>query len=680
MGENKKTINYHLPQILLVVILLAASIYIALAPESSLMNWYNNDDGFFYYKAAHQIVAGKGVTFDGINPTNGFHPLWMVICVGVYSIFKTSLILPLRVIVILFGLMQAGSALLIYDTIKHKTGRWISFLLTFGFFTSWFVFSNTFSGGLESGLSCLMMIWLWATAIRYKSAGDLSGKQLAILGVIAGVTVLSRLDNIILVGFLGLWLVLDQFKALFALTADLTIAILVVVVSTITRAGYGINLLNLEILAITGLLIISSTLLLYLAGFYHNSPLLWKGRPPFIQGAAIWLISSLVVWLGVAALYQVGILEVYSRSILGLVSIAWFVYIVLIRGWVFSKRSDQSIIAMDLYTVWSTVLKWIRKPVAYYLPVAIILSGFFLWSQINFHTLMPVSGQIKQWWGTLGQTTYGSPIHTAPGLREYLLSEDSPFGYLYTLPIFDWMTPQDGRFTGSYIVWAVVGMLWLAVLIQNYRKKAKIWSDHLAIAPFLLATVYRILYFYISGYVHMRSWYWTVESFFVFLMLAGLVSKVDFKNFPLRKYSAGILAIILVCVGLQSYEWITLIHKVYPYNEAARTNQDYLGVARLLEESTPPGAVIGTPGGGSLSYFIQNRTIVNLDGLMNSKEYFDALKLFDTHALMQRSNIQYILSNDYTITSSLPYSAIFNHCISPIKQIYGKYLYEYRCK
>ncbi|HEY2882771.1 MAG TPA: hypothetical protein VGJ15_10065, partial [Pirellulales bacterium] len=35
------------------------------------------DDSYYYLKTAANAQAGYGFSFDRINPTNGFHPLWM---------------------------------------------------------------------------------------------------------------------------------------------------------------------------------------------------------------------------------------------------------------------------------------------------------------------------------------------------------------------------------------------------------------------------------------------------------------------------------------------------------------------------------------------------------------------------------------------------------------------------
>ncbi len=113
----------YLPEIIIIALVMFASLYVALSPANSLTNWYNNDDGFFYFKVAQNIVSGHGVTFDGINATNGFHPLWMLICIPVYALIKGDLITPLRVIVILFGIMQAVSMVVIYRIFVNRLSK-----------------------------------------------------------------------------------------------------------------------------------------------------------------------------------------------------------------------------------------------------------------------------------------------------------------------------------------------------------------------------------------------------------------------------------------------------------------------------------------------------------------------------------------------------------------------------
>ena len=42
------------------------------------------DDAYYYFEIASRIADGQGSTFDGISETNGYHPLWMLVCVLPY--------------------------------------------------------------------------------------------------------------------------------------------------------------------------------------------------------------------------------------------------------------------------------------------------------------------------------------------------------------------------------------------------------------------------------------------------------------------------------------------------------------------------------------------------------------------------------------------------------------------
>lgn len=59
---------------------------------------YVADDGFYYLQVARHLAATGHSTFDGLNPTNGYHPGWMLLMTGLarllpdrVALFKTSL-------------------------------------------------------------------------------------------------------------------------------------------------------------------------------------------------------------------------------------------------------------------------------------------------------------------------------------------------------------------------------------------------------------------------------------------------------------------------------------------------------------------------------------------------------------------------------------------------------------
>jgi len=126
---KKKRVSF---EVILLATILILHAFVAFSSESRLLNWFQTDDAFYYFVTARNIAEGKGITFDGISTTNGFHPLWMLICIPVFSLAKINLYLPLRVIVMLLALLNAATGILLYrflprDFRKKVVGLWLYF-------------------------------------------------------------------------------------------------------------------------------------------------------------------------------------------------------------------------------------------------------------------------------------------------------------------------------------------------------------------------------------------------------------------------------------------------------------------------------------------------------------------------------------------------------------------------
>jgi hypothetical protein len=103
-----------------------------------------------------------------------------------------------------------------------------------------------------------------------------------------------------------------------------------------------------------------------------------------------------------------------------------------------------------------------------------------------------------------------------------------------------------------------------------------------------------------------------------------------------------------------------------------------MDIVPLLEEHTEPGSIIGLTGGGNVGYFIQDRTIVNMDGLINSYAYFQALQDRTGGEYLQSIGLDYVLANP-VILDQQPYKGQFNEYLEPLKVYYGgKQLMHYR--
>ncbi|MGO9153724.1 hypothetical protein, partial [Mycobacterium sp.] len=61
---------------------------LALLPMRLAISHFVTDDMFYYLTVARNVADGQTISLDGRNPTNGFHPLWLIICVGIETIFR----------------------------------------------------------------------------------------------------------------------------------------------------------------------------------------------------------------------------------------------------------------------------------------------------------------------------------------------------------------------------------------------------------------------------------------------------------------------------------------------------------------------------------------------------------------------------------------------------------------
>jgi hypothetical protein len=161
------------------------------------------DDSYFYFQVAWNFARGMGSTFNNVMPTNGYHPLWMLICAAIFKVFPNrpdTVHAIAGTIVLLDALM-----LLTVRRILLLTGRdlWavaFALLVPFSFLTQL---------GTEGALSGFLLALLMLTGYRLMMAPD--GSRAVVFNLVAALTVLGRLDNIFIVTFvwisvtLALW-------------------------------------------------------------------------------------------------------------------------------------------------------------------------------------------------------------------------------------------------------------------------------------------------------------------------------------------------------------------------------------------------------------------------------------------------------------------------------------------
>ncbi len=164
------------------------------------------DDGFYYLQIARNVANGAGSTFDGLHPTNGYHPLWLLCLIVLARPFPA----PEDLLLASFGLqmlLAAGTTLLVWRLASRLVGSaaavvaaavWIRIQCTY--WMSW--------AGMEFGLQALLVVGLLDLYLRGSSrrTGRTSSSWPLQLGLVSSLAFLARLDNVLLAGLLGLTL------------------------------------------------------------------------------------------------------------------------------------------------------------------------------------------------------------------------------------------------------------------------------------------------------------------------------------------------------------------------------------------------------------------------------------------------------------------------------------------
>ncbi|NJN80278.1 MAG: hypothetical protein HC797_07305 [Anaerolineales bacterium] len=84
---------------------------------------------------------------------------------------------------------------------------------------------------------------------------------------------------------------------------------------------------------------------------------------------------------------------------------------------------------------------------------------------------------------------------------------------------------------------------------------------------------------------------------------------------------------------------IVMVHNYFP------PDRPYMEVVEYIENHTPPNSIIGMTGGGNVGYLIKDRTIVNMDGLINSYEYYQALKIGEAPIYLREHGMEIVFAN-----------------------------------
>jgi hypothetical protein len=188
-----------------VIILGALVLLLFIVPPHVWPHNYPADDAYFYLQVASNIHEGHGSTFNAITRTNGYHPLWMLMCVAGFKLGGGGRLAALHVVIAMQQMMAVAMVFMLYRITRIANIRhwFVALPMLLLYFSTRLYCSEAYINGAMLLLTLLL------------AASMLFGKErprtttLILTGCAGGFAALARLDNIFVIGmiFLGILLV-----------------------------------------------------------------------------------------------------------------------------------------------------------------------------------------------------------------------------------------------------------------------------------------------------------------------------------------------------------------------------------------------------------------------------------------------------------------------------------------
>jgi len=683
-------------EVFLVTAILSIHLYATFSDAYNFPNaWFMRDDAYYYFKVAQNITEGLGSTFDGINLTNGYHPLWMLVCIPIFAFARFDLILPLRILLMVMAGLNAATAILIYRLVKNNLSHAVAIIAASFWAFNYYIHLNVYEAGLETPLAAFaitLFIYKLSQFEKEWRANPVTTRQIAVLAISATVTMFSRLDLVFLAIIGGVWIVFRGKPIRSLLPLDILIIFVSTTSSIALRTGieqYNTTYAASAVEAVILALIVKIVSLYFFGAYQHPRA---GSVLKMIRQIGIALTVSSTVSTGLyLLLVQLGIGKSFPRSAF---VIDWGISLLLILAlrlaahWFSNpktKADAQTITPLaELQINWK---KWLTEGVTYYGILGGALALYMLYNKIAFGTSSPVSGQVKRWWGTLIETVYESP---SPDWTSFLgigfqwaYDAWQPASSLFLwlgkkiYPLYPGANTLDERY---YISMIVVVSLTLLIFLVNARRTRRVFSN-MALIPLAAGCGIQILSYTTTAYGGVKEWYWVSQM--VFTTLAGSVlldillrplQHLSWQRLP-EKINSSRLMLEMTAAALSifwAYQFGSYIKSIMPYNYFP-ADRPYMEVLPYIEENTGPGSVIGMTGGGNVGYFIHDRTIVNMDGLINSYDYFRALQNGEAPVYLSQRGVTVIFASPRLLVFP-PYNAQFARYLENYSEYGGKNL------
>ena len=650
-------------ELTLIIAIMAGAFYAAFSDAHNFPNrWFTRDDAYYYFKVAQNISEGLGSTFDGVNLANGYHPLWMLVNIPIFALARFNLVLPLRILLLLMAALHAASAILLYRLVLRTLSPLVgSFIALFWAF-SIYIHETVVQYGLETGLTVFTLLLFLYQAQKFNRADEQTPKKIVQLALLAVLVMFSRLDTVFLVLLFGVYLIFRETYLRYFLLGDIFGIILFSFLTILIRVGvkdYYLYEYPATVYTLAALSLLASLGSYFLSGLYQD---LRKFSPAELlkRIALAVLRAQAIVIILVYLIGRLGWIGNVPRSALLWNAALTFGWVIVTRfgvRWLARSPQKESLSPIQfLQKYWQ---RWLNEGIRYYGILGAALVAYMLFNKFIFGTASPVSGQIKRWWGSLSGRVYGGAaqeIYQFFGFDTQVESDFSAWGLVTKFVI--WVRNALGLAENAFwMTYLLVGIFILVIFFIS-RKRMTRASVDFGLLPLVVAALIQTLSYHAGGYSAAKEWYWATHYILIALLLALLVDSL-FR--AIKRISAKTEPLLWAAIFILGLFWAQAYYKniahLMPYG-VQHAGHPYMEILAVVEENTEPDALIGMTGGGNLGYFISDRTIVNMDGLINSYDYFLAHKDKRGDEYLAEMGLDYVFANP-DILADLPYKGEF---------------------
>jgi hypothetical protein len=189
----------------------------------------------------------------------------------------------------------------------------------------------------------------------------------------------------------------------------------------------------------------------------------------------------------------------------------------------------------------------------------------------------------------------------------------------------------------------------VALAVSDYKKDFAL-RRQLGQLNFMAAVLLALVLFHSSYRLYPRGWYFVPVAFLSALYLGVLLASLR-RAAPRRSTTIASAVVVLVIAGINvvgfGTRWRT---GLYPWQS------EMLTAARWLGEHTDPSAKIGAFNAGIPAYWNPERTVINLDGVVNT-DAFTAIRHRRLWAYIDHAQLTYVLDyQPYWLASPAEFS------------------------